>query len=256
MSKAPRGGGLLLKGARGVGGGGTISGMRGESSGSPTSSTSAPFSRRFPHSQGAPHPGGEAAWDNANPSPRISSAKSSSFSLPSSSFPRRRREGAARSLLLQKPLPRPQLQLTVRREQGRDRYGRKRDVERSGARSRRQSWGRRRPGAARARSLAPRLRRDWLALAAPHRLSCQPRGGAGGGRGSRSRRAGAGPAQVVRRPAPLRPPEGRRAQGARHQAPLSLPHPTEGRCEKDRPTLGRIPRERPLAYVRTIPPAG
>lgn len=128
---------LRARGA--LGEGGTISGMRGESSGSPTSSTSAPFSRRFPHSQGAPHPGGEAAWDNANPSPRISSAKSSSFSLPSSSFPRRRREGAARSLLLQKPLLRPHLQLTVRREQGRDRYGRKRDVERSGARSRRQA---------------------------------------------------------------------------------------------------------------------
>lgn len=64
----------------------TKSGMRGESSSSPTSSTSAPFSRCCRYSQGAPHPGVEAAWEKGKPCPRISSAKCSSFLLPSSSF--------------------------------------------------------------------------------------------------------------------------------------------------------------------------
>lgn len=57
-----------------------------EKSSSPTSPTSAPFSRRVPRSRGARHPGVEAARENGKPCPRISSAKSPSFPLPAPCF--------------------------------------------------------------------------------------------------------------------------------------------------------------------------
>lgn len=89
--------------------------------------------------------------------------------------------------------PQPHPKLTVLWVQGRD--------------CSREVAGRRCRRAQAAGAHAPRLRRDWLARADPHQLSCQPRGSRGGAPRS------PGPAQVTRRlgthpPAPTASLEG------------------------------------------------
>lgn len=149
----------------------------------PTWPRSAPCSRRSPRSRGAAHPGVATAREDTKPCPGVSSAKSLSlFLLPSSSWRRRRTEIC--SLLFgdreRTDRPRPRPRLTVRPAQGRDCS---REVAGRCCCGRAQAAG----------ALAPRLRRDWLARADPHQLSCQPRVSGGGAP------CNPGPAQVTRR---------------------------------------------------------
>lgn len=78
-----------------------------------------------------------------------------------------------------RPRPRPRPRLTVRPEQGRDCSP---EVAGRCCCGRAQAAG----------ALSPRLRRDWLAGADPHQLSCQPRASGGGAP------CNPGPAQVTR----------------------------------------------------------
>jgi hypothetical protein len=178
----------------------------------PTWPRSAPWSKRSPQSRGAGHPGVAAAREDAKPCPGVSSAKSPSlFVLPSSSWRRCRvKEQGPLSAFWRERVDRPQPhpKLTVLWVQGRD--------------CSREVAGRRCRRAQAAGAHAPRLRRDWLARADPHQLSCQPRGSRGGAPRS------PGPAQVTRRrgthpPAPTASLEGSKDWCTKgdHRWPLS-----------------------------------
>lgn len=98
-------------------------------SSSPTSPTSAPSSRRGPSAQDAPRPGADAAWQPVALSPGL--RRQGRQPLYPQPPPAARATTGLCSLLFQKTdLTWPNLQLTVRQAQGRDRRGAGRGAQR------------------------------------------------------------------------------------------------------------------------------